>query len=380
MTTARRKRATLGVAAVTATLLLVTTACAPTVGRAAVRQVPNAPRVWDNSDPAVLVDGDRTYLFGSSNNKKLPVRRVTSFGQSLAQSKSAWDAASRDRTENEAMLTRPPWVSSTRHNGRWQIWAPSPVKIGNTYWVYFGANRSGATDLHNDQCIGRARATTPTGPYTPMNNPLYCGLPPEGAGQGLPASNPWGRGALDPEVFRAPDGRLFLLVTLSRTKDNIAVVPLAADGFVPGGINARATVLASQQFDWHDGYDGTTPPGRRPFLENPSMIHDPHTGTFLLFYSAGEWYKRNYVTGFARCSTPTGPCTSDPRGPFLKTGNGRSGPGGLTAFRGADGQLRVAYASWPGDGPGSQPRLTHWARLEVSTHADPASQTIRLID
>jgi hypothetical protein len=53
------------------------------------------------------------------------------------------------------MLTRPPWVSSTRHNGRWQIWAPSPVKIGNTYWVYFGANRSGATDLHNDQCKPR---------------------------------------------------------------------------------------------------------------------------------------------------------------------------------------------------------------------------------
>ncbi|CAN5806144.1 hypothetical protein BH23ACT2_BH23ACT2_11060 [soil metagenome] len=169
-----------------------------------------------------------------------------------------------------------------------------------------------------------------------------------------------------------------MLVTLSRTKDSIAVVPLAADGSVPGGVNARATVLASQEFAWHDGYDGTTPPGRRPLLENPTMIHDPNTGTFLLFYSAGEWYQRNYVTGFARCATPTGPCTSDPRGPFLKTGNNRSGPGGLTAFRGPDGAARVAYASWPWDGPGSQPRLTHWARLVVGTDSDPANQAVRL--
>ena len=210
------------------------------------------------------------------------------------------------------------------------------------------------------------------GPYTPEAAPIYCGLPREAG------SNSWGRGALDPEVFRAPDGRLYLLVTLSRTHGNIAVVPLTAAGAVSGGVNAPATVLASQAFDWHDGHDGTNPPGRRPFLENPSMVHDPRTNTYLLFYSAGEWYSSNYLTGFARCASPTGPCTSDPRGPFLKSGNGRSGPGGLTAFRAPDGGLRVAYATWPGSGPGSQPRHTHWARLVISSHTDPAAQTVRL--
>ena len=55
---------------------------------------------------------------------------------------------------------------------------------------------------------------------------MYCGLPAEGAVGGQPPSNRWGRGALDPEVIRAKDGRLFLLVALGRTKDNIGVVPL----------------------------------------------------------------------------------------------------------------------------------------------------------
>jgi hypothetical protein len=358
------------VAAVAAVVVLVA-ACAPPVGRVALRQVPNTPQVWDNSDPAVLVDGGALYLFGSTNNKKLPVRRAD-LSQPLAQTKSSWDAAAGTATANEAMRVRPGWVNPTRHNGTWQIWAPAAVEIGGTYWVYFAASRGGATDLANDQCIGRARATSPMGPYTPMNNPLFCGLAREAG------SNSWGRGALDPEVFRAPDGRLYLLVTLSRTHDNIAVVPLAADGSVPGGVNASATVLASQAFDWHDGYDGTTPAGRRPFLENPSMVHEPVTNTYLLFYSAGQWYQRNYLTGFARCASPTGPCTSDPRGPFLKSGNGRSGPGGLTAFRGPDGIPRVAYASWPDTGPGSAPRHTHWSRLIIGTTSDPADQTISL--
>lgn len=345
------------------------------LGSPALRQTPNTPSVWDNSDPDVLVDAGKTYLFGSTNNMRVPVRQITDYGATLSTSKSAWGRGPRD-----AMPTRPGWVDA----GEPQIWAPSVVKIGTVYHLYFAAaHKAATTDENNDQCIGRAVSSSPLGPYTPHANPLYCGFPPEGAVGGMPASNSFGRGALDPEVIRAPGGRLYMLMALSRTKQNIGVVPLDSAGAVIGGRNATPTILQSQSLPWHDGTDDSTLVNG--FLENPSMVYEPSTKTYLLVYSAGRWDSANYVTGFSRCETPTGPCTHDTRGPFLKSGTSRTGPGGMTAYRSAAGELRVAYASWergheaPADNEGGRySRQTHWALLKVSGHTDPAKQSISL--
>ena len=243
--------------------------------------------------------------------------------------------------------------------------------------MYFAAhNGSATTDEANDQCIGRSIATSPMGPYTPEASPVYCGYPAEGAGHGLPASNGFGRGALDPEVFRAPDGKLYLLMALSRTQDNIGVVPLRSDGTVSGGRNAAPTILASQSMPWHDGRDDGVRNGG--FLENPTMIYDGYTKTYLLFFSAGQYRTAYYNTSFARCAAPTGPCTQDTRGPFLKAGNGRSGPGGMTVFIDGSGKGRVAYASWQTGYEGVLARQTHWALLRVGMTSDPANQTVSL--
>ncbi len=339
-------------------------AAAPPLGRPGLRQAAVAPTVWDSSDPGLLVVGGKTYLFGSSNNMRLPVRELTTFSGTLDQSQAAWASAPRN-----ALSRLPAWVNPADA----QIWAPSPAKVGARYVVYFAAHRRGATDRGNDQCIGRAVASAPLGPYAPESAPIYCGLPPERG------SNPWGRGALDPEVVRAPNGALYLLVALSRTRDNIGALRLSADGKVVGGLNARATTLASQRYGWHDGVDdsrlGPT------FLENPSMVYEPTTRTYLLFYSAGDWRTSRYLTGFARCASPVGPCTLDGRGPFLKAGANRSGVGALTAFRDPAGVLRVAYASWQrgheSGGGGTYSRQTSLARLVVRG-SKAATQTVIL--
>ena len=348
---------------------------APPLGDPAVRQTPNDPQVWDNSDPSVLVDGQAVYLFGSTNNMRVPVRQVDpSFAQSLQASRTAWDSQPRN-----AMPELPAWVD----RGEPDIWAPTVAKIGSRYVMYFAGRHAGATtDEANDQCIGRAVSSGPMGPYTPEAQPVYCGLPPEGAANGLPASNSFGRGALDPEVFRAPDGARYLLVAITRTEDNIGVLRLDADGNVQGGRNATPTILQSVAYPWHDGTDDASRLGG--FLENPSMVFEPQTGTYLLFYSAGTWYTENYNTGFARCATPVGPCTPDTRGPFLKTGASRSGPGGLTAFAAPDGTLRAVYATWEAghetddDGVGTYSRQSHWARILVTATSDPAAQRVAL--
>lgn len=352
----------------------------PPLGDPALRQTPNAPRVWDNSDPSVLVDGQDVYLFGSTNNVRVPVRQVTSFDQSLADSKRAWDTQPRN-----AMPSLPAWVDPTPERpGESDIWAPTVIKIGNQYVMWFGGHhRDATTDEDNDQCIGRALASSPMGPYSPEAQPVYCGLPPEGAGNGLPASNGFGRGALDPQVFRAPGGALYLLVAITRTEANIGILRLGADGSVQGGRNAGPTILQSVAYPWHDGTDDGTRQGG--FLENPSMVFEPQTGTYLLFYSAGRWDSASYNTGFARCATPTGPCTPDPRGPFLTSGPGRTGPGGLTAFATSDGTLRAVYATWlagregqSGGAAGEYSRQSHWARIVVTATSDPAAQRVAL--
>ena len=55
------------------------------------------------------------------------------------------------------------------------------------------------------------------------------------------------------------------------------------------------------------------------------MVYDWTRGNYLLTYSAGKWWERNYSTGIARCAAPTGPCTSDPSGPWIASSAG--GPG-----------------------------------------------------
>lgn len=349
-------------------LVVALSGCGPTLGRPALRQPAGAPRVFDDSDPDVLVTNGHTYLFGSSNNEKLPVREITTYNNSLATSQTAWAQHPRD-----AMPTRPAWVNPAR----WQIWAPAAIKIVSTYYVYFAGHRSGAVDPDNDQCIGRAVSTSPTGPYAPEANPLYCGLSKRDVG-----ANPWGQGALDPEVFRAHDGHLYLLAALSRTKDNIGAIELSSAGLPLHGVNSTPSILASQRFPWHDGTDNSTL-SSTAFLENPSMIYDPKSKTYLLFYSAGQWFTAHYVVGFGRCTTPLGPCALDSRGPFLEGGNGRSGPGGLTAFTDAGGNLRVGYASWTAGhentsgSVGQYSRQVTWGYL-VTSGTDPATQTVSL--
>ncbi|MBK5223651.1 MAG: DUF4214 domain-containing protein [Acidimicrobiia bacterium] len=338
------------------------------VGQAALRQTPNSPNVFDNADPAVLVVGSRTYLYGSTNNMKLPVSELPTLAGSLSDSQRSWA-----RSPHDAMPTRPAWVDPADS----EIWAPSVAIIGGRYHVYFAASRPGAVDQPNDQCIGRAVATAPTGPFVSDAEPMYCGLPPERG------SNPWGRGALDPEVVQAPSGERFLLVALSRATGNIGALRLDGNGVVIGGRNAQPAILAHQSVEWHDGTpDGVARGGA--FLENPSMIYDPTTNTYLLFYSAGRWYTSEYVTGFARCSTPMGPCVVDTRGPMLVNGNGRTGAGGLTAFRDSSGHPTVAYASWTSGrenqvgGVGEYKRQTHFQALTLGSSTDPAQQTVRI--
>ncbi len=177
-------------------------------------------------------------------------------------------------------------------------------------------------------------------------------------------------------------------MALSRTDKNIGVLELSSTGGVVGGTNAQPKFLVSlsKSIPWHDGTDDGSFTGSS-FLENPSMIYEAKTKTYLLFYSAGRWDSSRYLTGFARCATPTGPCSVDARGPFLKAGSSRTGVGGLTAFTDDQGQPRVAYASWTAGheapfGAGQNPDGMYSRQVSlqplVVEGSDAAEQTVKL--
>lgn len=207
----------------------------------------------------------------------------------------------------EAMPNPPVWAAERR------IWAPTVAQVDDTRWImFFAARRPNPPDPANAECIGRAVAAAPGGPYVPDPSPFTCGI-----GERL--------GALDPSFFRDSDGTLTLHVAFGGTTTNIWAIPLKPDATADG----PAVPLLTRR-GWEEW-----------FLENPSMIPDGQ-GKYLLAYSAGKWQEPGYSTGLARCLTPRGPCRQDLKGPWLASAGGVTGTGGLSFFTGVGGSLFAA--------------------------------------
>jgi hypothetical protein len=309
----RRRITGVVVAVLAASLLLSACLAPPPLGTVRTQPV-TAPKWPVIGDPAVMTDGGHYYVFSSNSFARLPVTRVDSLDTTY--SAGQWFGASK-----EGMPSRPAWAADDT------LWAPTAARFGNRYVLFFAANRSGAPNPANSQCIGRAFASAPDGPYVAEPSPFSCGL------------DGW-RGALDPSIFFAPDGRIFLYAAFSDTENPIYAIALTSNGD-PTGRRADGQAgywsipLLGKRFPWE---------GR--FIENPSMTYDPVTHTYLLAYSAGDWWTASYSTGLARCSTPLGLCSSNAAGPWLASGNGRTGVGGLSFFTALDGSTRAAYASF----------------------------------
>ena len=235
----------------------------------------------------------------------------------------------------EAMPVTPPWAATD------DIWAPTVARLEGRYVMFFAAKRPSPPDPANQECVGRAVASLPEGPYVPDPAPFTCGL------AGI-------HGALDPSIFRdRRDGRAYLHVAFGGTSTPLWTIPLTATGEAAG----RATPLLRMQQPWETW-----------FLENPAMVFN---GTdYTLTYSAGDWKLPAYATGVARCWTPAGPCTSLSSGPWLSTRGEVSGPGGLSFFVAVDGSPMVAFHGYR-NGAEAQygARHTYFRRVSVAASA-----------
>jgi len=132
--------------------------------------------VWDQDfpDPAVLRVGDTFHAYATQGSGK-NVQTLTS--PDLVH----W------RPGGDALPHVVKWASTGN------TWAPEVMAIGGRYVLYYVAH----SDAAGKQCIGRATARTPAGPFTDdASTPLVC---QEALG-----------GSIDPSPFRSADGKLYL--------------------------------------------------------------------------------------------------------------------------------------------------------------------------
>lgn len=299
-----RRRTGLIAAVLICTLIAV--ACGPELGPVSkLRSIP-APRLPETSDPSVVRVGNEYFVYGSNNHLRAPVTRLTNIDQTLS-------LTAKNARTTEAMPTKPAWTAIEN-----QLWAPTVGKFGNRWIMYFSANRRNPPQPHNAQCIGRAFATNPTGPFAPEAQPWHCGLNARG-------------GALDPQLFTDPQGRRWLHAAFGDTESPIHAIRLDANGNRVG--DAQAILKRQHPWEYH-------------FIEQPAMIYDGFQKNYILTYSAGRWWEARYSIGVARCAEPTGPCTSDPSGPWIASGAGRTGPGALSFFTDTAGKWRVIFSSF----------------------------------
>ncbi|MBN9161005.1 MAG: family 43 glycosylhydrolase [Myxococcales bacterium] len=261
----------------------------------------------DFPDPFVLRDGTRYYAFGTNvPGKNVPVLTSTDL--------STWTELP------DALPVLPDWARANAS----LTWAPSVLQRGSTFVLYYTA-RSIASGF---QCIGRAVATSPAGPYVDdSSGPFVCQVDGDDAFCG----------SIDASPFVNANGDAYLLW---KSDENAAACKgdarlwaqrLGVDGL---SLLGKPTELLRRELAWET-----------PLVEGPSMLL--LGGAYYLFYSAGWWESSSYAIGYAVCDGPLGPCTKKTLdGPLVASLGNTLGPGGQEFFTDPNGKTWMAYHGW----------------------------------
>ena len=263
----------------------------------------------DFPDPAILNDpkSGNWYTFATAGNgKKVQVASGPS-------ATGPWTWLDIDILPNTGS-----WAVNTG------IWAPDVryLAASDSFVIYYAAPYAANTAHH---CVGAATASTITGPYTAINDPIACPIDQGGAidpnGYFDEASNTrW-------LVYKVDGNSIGHGGSCGNTVEPIVSTPimmqqLALDGYTK--IGSPFQILDRGE------YDG-------PLIEAPSLIK-ASDGTFVLFFSSNCYSTTLYDISYATASSLTGPYTKS-SAPLLVTGNyGLTAPGGATSIVGG-GQL-----------------------------------------
>lgn len=284
---------------------------------------------FDLPDPFVLRVGNQFHAYGT-NATVLGTRQ--NIPHITSNDLSTWTA------RVDAMPVLGAWVDGTNAT----VWAPSVAQVGPTSFVlYYAAKRTGTA---GQQCIGRAVATSPDGPFVDsFGAPLDCDT----------VSGPlyW---TLDPSPFRDTDGGLYLLWRKDNgpPTNNFAASRRLATSGTAFAAGSTTSYILSKTAVWES-----------PVLENPAMVAVGSPPTYYLFYSANAWETGSYAIGYATCTSPSGPCSKKTNfAGWFGSGLIRAGPGGQDFFTDTAESLWMSMHAWstPKIGYGSGGARSLW--------------------
>lgn len=253
----------------------------------------------------------------------------TGAGFRVARSSSAGSGFS---IIGRSMTTRPAWVRSTDSG----LWAPHVFQTGFTagaerFTMYFSGKRSDGR-----HCIGAARSSSPTGPFTPASAPIVC--PPSGYQE-----------AIDAVEYKSRFGNRYLVYKIgnyspTRQFQIMAVRVDNSAGTARVSGESPKVVLSRSQIGW-------------AVAEAPDVYRDAN-GVVHLFVSRNGYLDCNYAT-----QVWSGSDLFALRNPRYVTGMSTSttdrfcGPGGAEVIK--DGStLRIAFHTRASRDPFVRPAWT----------------------
>jgi beta-xylosidase len=234
--------------------------------------------------------------------------------------------------EGPALSARPSWATGS------EMWAPDLEQISATEWVlYFAAPVAGLGS--GQRCIGAATASTPLGPFTPVDGgPLVCpGLADTPTADDTVPNRPLtNAGVIDPSGFKDSDGARFLLYKTQQLPSSLRIVRLNTAGtHVYSGATSRQLLVSDR------------------IVENPVVVK--RSGAYVLFASRGPYNKCTYETIWMRASSLAANAFNTVTQHTLLTDGstgGVCGPGGADIAAALDGGQRIFFHGWLcGSGP-----------------------------
>jgi beta-xylosidase len=205
-----------------------------------------------------------------------------------------------------------------------KTWAPEVLALADDrYVLYYTADST----RHGRQCVGRAVASEPRGPFRDDSaEPLICQ-----ADLG---------GSIDASPFRDADGTLYLYWKNDGNAIGadtwIWVQRLSPDGLRLAGESRQ---LFKQDALWENH-----------LVEAPFMWR--RGDRYYLFYSANAFDSDAYAVGYATCESPMGPCRKAGENPILSSRGTAAGPGHMCLVE-RDGRTWMLYHAWLADAVGS---------------------------
>lgn len=221
------------------------------------------------ADPTIFYDEGTYYLYGTS-------RADEGFLVYTSTDLNNWTGPAGNLPEGFCL-------QKSAVYGDQGFWAPQVYKDGETYVMAYTANEQ----------IAFAKSNHPLGPFT----------------QDQPEAISMEQRMIDPFVYQAPDGKIYLYhVKVANGGNRIYVSEMKKDlsGLVEGStqlcIEAEMTWENAESADW-------------TVTEGPTVIHQ--NGLYFLLYSANDFRSKHYAVGYAVSDSPAGPWRKAGQNPIL---------------------------------------------------------------